>query len=271
MSIHTFAALVLQGYETGESSEVLRTFSGEFGRLSLMAKGLRGSRGRFAGLVQPLVEAELTISLRDGAAMGILREVSVLDAHEALRGDLDRLALAAVMADVAVSCCEEGQAAPELFGETCAGLRQLETAEAGVLETVAVHRLIRLLALAGYEPDLGEEVMRPWPAGVEKPRVFVLDLEGGVVRLAERQPAQSPSWPLRTAPGAREVMLPPTAVRALHDNRRSSGEDIGGLPPMKRGEAVQLIDGLVRLAEFHLGHELRSARFWRGIGVGRGG
>ncbi len=265
MSLHTFPALVLQGYETGETSEVLRTFSGEFGRLSVMAKGLHGARGRFAGLLQPLVEAELTVSLREGAAMATLREASMLNAHEALRGDLDRLALASMMADVGVSCCEEGQEAPEMFAELRAGLAQLETAEEGGLETAGAHRLIRLLALAGYEPDLGEDVARPWPRGVAKPTVFWLDVERGVVHLAGVQPPQAPEWPMRLPPGAKQVPIPPGAVRALHQNRQSTGEEVKALARLKRGEAIQLIEGLARLAEYHLGHELRSARFWRGI------
>jgi hypothetical protein len=265
MGIHIFPALVLQGYETGETSEVLRTFSGEFGRLSVMAKGLRGPRGRFAGLLQPLVEAELTISLRDGASMGTLREASLVNAHDALRGDLDRLALGAVIADVAVSCCEEGQPAEELFEETRAALEQLEAGKKEELTTGAAHRLIRILALGGYEPDLGEDVTRPWPRDAAKPRMFWLDVERGVVHLSGPQPTGDVRWPLRLAPGVTQVPLPPSGVRALHANRRTAGGGVAALPAMRGEEAIQLIEALVRLSEYHLGHELRSVRFWRGV------
>ena len=152
-----------------------------------------------------------------------------------------------------------------MFAELSTALSQLETAEAGGLETAGAHRLIRLLALAGYEPDLGEDVARPWPRGVVKPTVFWLDVELGVVHLSGVQPPQAPEWPMRLSPATKQVPIPPTAVRALHQNRKSSGDEVNALARLKRGEAIQLIEALVRLAEYHLGHELRSARFWRGI------
>ena len=264
MSLHTEPAIVLQLYETGDTSQVVRVLTPGHGRLSLMAKGMRRKNSRLAGVLQPLAGVEVVFSLREGAEMGTLREAAPCDDRHGLRGDLERLALASLLAEAAAESVEPGQPAPHAHALLEAALAALEPGVAPSGATMASHYLLRLLTLAGFEPTIDASLLGPWE-GAEKPRVFWLDVAEGRVHVQGAQPREAPLWPVSVPAQARQVPLPPPAVRAIHVNQRTGDEDLPRLPPLPHGEATQLLDALARFTEHHLEKPLRAAKFWRGL------
>ncbi|MBI5154944.1 DNA repair protein RecO [Candidatus Poribacteria bacterium] len=264
MPLYKFPAVILQSYETGNTSEVVRTFSGEFGRLTLMCKGLRRPRSRLAPVLHPLATAELTIHAREGAEMGGLRDAAPLRPREGIRGDLGRLALGCLLAEIAAESCETGHPSPAAFETLEAGLDALSTPGAQPPATLALHHLIRLVTVAGYEPTIDPELLEPW-AGREKPEVFWLHIEDGRIHARGRQPDAPPVWPSFPAPNAAEMPLPPPCVRALYSNVQCELEQLPLLPPLEESHAIQFIEALTRLARWHLNREIQSARFWRSL------
>ncbi|MDK2973539.1 MAG: repair protein RecO [Candidatus Sumerlaeota bacterium] len=265
MTIHTFRALILQSYETGNTSEAVRTFSGRFGRLAVMARGARDPKRRLGGVLQPLCTVELTVTLRDGADMATLRDAALVDDHATLKHDLERLALAFLLAEIAAESCDETQASEEMFAVLEAALGALDPRASQPAPTAALHHLLRLLALAGYEPSIDPALLRPWPRGTPKPVMYWLDAAEGRLHADSPQPVAPPPWPLPFHHEARQVPVPPQALRALHDNQHTETENITALPALESAHANQFIAALVRLARWHLGHSVRSVRFWRDI------
>ncbi len=265
MTLRSIRAVVLQGYETGDTSEVIRVFSAECGRLSVMAKGIRAAKSRLRGIMQPLATVDLNVYLRDDSGMGTLRDGATVRERMEIRDDLERLALASMLAEIAAESCEEAQESRDLFAVLEAGLDALDPGAPQSPNTAALHHLLRLIAVAGYEPDIDAGLLGAWPANVPRPRVFALSLADGRIHADVHQPATGPEWPLFAADGAREVLLPPECVRALYENRHTESDALGGLPNLPAEKAVQFIDALVRLVQWHTGHGIRSARFWRSV------
>lgn len=266
MPLHTVRAIILRGYETGDTSEALHTFSAEFGRLSVMARGLHSPKSKWAGVLQPLASVELGLALREGAEMATLREAATIDDRGAIRADLRRLALAALLAEVAAESADVAQPAPELFATLDHHLAALAPESPREPEAATALGLLALLAAGGYELALDDTLQRPWPRGVAKPRVFWLELAAGLVRHRADMDPPRVSWPWAMAPAAPDWPLPPEAVRAIHAFSRAAGEDEVAMPALDVVASSQLIEGLVRLAEYHLGVRLRAARFWRSMG-----
>lgn len=263
--LHKVRAIVLQRYETGDTSGVVRAFCAERGRLSLMAKGLRAPKSRLAGVLQPLATAELTFHLHDGAEMGTLRDAAAIDERAALHDDLERLALGSLLAEVAAESCEHAQESAEMFDALERGLDALLPTASRPAPTTAMHFLLRIVGIAGYEPSIDETLLAPWPADRAKPAMFWLNVEEGRVHADFPQPSGEPRWPMLVADNAREIPLPPECVRAVYVNAQTPTNRLDQLPAVPSDAANQLVDGLVRLAQWHMGHAVRSARFWRSI------
>lgn len=264
MAIERFSAIVMQAYETGETSEVLHVFCGAFGRLSVMAKGLRNPKNRLRGLLQPLASVELTVFLKESAEMATLKEAAPVRDRDVLRGDLERLSLGSLLVEIAASCCESHQQSLEMFAVVEAGLDVLDLARsAQPPSTAALHHLLRILAIAGYEPTIDPALLRSWTGGI-KPLMFWLDIGEGRVHANRPQPVEI-AWPLLPDSRDAQFPLPPEAVRALYENQRADIEDFGALPSLEAAHARQFIEGLVRLIQWHLDRPIRSARFWRSM------
>ncbi len=256
---------MLQGYETGDTSEVIRVFCGEYGRLSLMAKGIRSAKSRLRGIMQPLATVDLSVYLRDDAEMGTLRDGSVIAERAEIRDDLERLALASLLTEAAAECCEQAQESHDMFAVLQAGLDSLHPESPQTPNTAALHHMLRIVATAGYEPNIDPNLLEGWPSNKPKPVVFSLSLNDGRIHADIHQPETEPDWPLLSVEGVREALLPPECVRALYDNQHTETRELNQLPNLASGKAVQFVDCLVQLVQWHVGHGLRSARFWRSI------
>ncbi|MEQ8818866.1 MAG: DNA repair protein RecO [Sumerlaeia bacterium] len=258
-----FRALVLGSHAFSESSEMVKLLTAEYGRITLVAKGLKRPKSRHAGILQPLATVEVSGFLRDESAETVLlKEAVFLEERASLRRDLKRLALGALVAETASASCEIGQESPELMAVAEETLAALETCSGEDVQTAAALGLLKTLAWAGYEPFLDEALLRP-VGGAEKPRAFWMDLSEGRVHLEGRQPAGPIDWPHFPPEKARQMPLPPEAVRFLYDSHR--GMVRSELASLGAAHGAQLIDALARLAAMHLETPLHSHRFWRGM------
>lgn len=257
MPLAVFPALVLKSYETGNTSEVVHVLSAEHGRLSVFARGLRRPKSRFGALFQPLSLLELTVSMQDHGETANLRDAGLLADHGAIVGDFERFSLALLLAEAASVSCHAAQPAPEIFAALLQALAELDPASGRTAPLAAVRGLAHLLDAAGYQPQIDPELLRPWTG--PKPRLFWIDVTTALVHGEGVQPTDPPGWPLRVPADARHFPIPPTAVRFLYELER------GGEATLPEPQALQLIEGLVRLCEYSHETQLRAAAFWREV------
>lgn len=261
MALHQFQALVLKGYETGNSSEVIHLLTPHAGRLSLYVRGLNRRNSRTAPLMQPLSLLEVTAHGGEDAEMLTLREASLLADHAAITTDFERLALALLLADAASSSCAPGQPAPEVFETVLGGLALLHPASGLDAPGAACRALLNLLFVSGYELQIDPPLLAPWPADRPRPVCFWVNLESATIHARRAQPASAPRWPVETGrQGGADVPVPPSAVRLLFELQRE-----GAPPRLPDAEAHQFIDALVRVIEVHQEVALPSADFWRRV------
>jgi len=253
-------AVVLKSHDTGNTSEVVHVLTGELGRISVYARGLKDPRSRHAGVLQPLSEVELSLHLKDGADLGTLRDATLIDAHPAIASDLERLALGLLLAEAASTAGEPGHPCEDAYEALRQGLARIEPASGLPPLDSTCAALADLLHAMGYGPQLDATATRPWPAGEPRPTCFWLRPETATIHLANRQPTAAPDWPITRPRATTDFPIPPSAVRFLHN--LAQGDTV---PRLTAPEAMQLIEALVRIAELHHDAPLRANRFWREI------
>ena len=107
-------AVVLRLHKLGESDRIVTMLAADGRQIRAVAKGSRKGTSRLAGRLQPYVVADLLLAI--GPLPGRrLRGRDRVDAHEALRTDLDRSAAAGAVAELAERLSTEGRRrAPDL-------------------------------------------------------------------------------------------------------------------------------------------------------------
>ena len=116
--------IVLRSYPFGEADRVVVLLSPNRGKLRTVAKGVRKTKSRFGGRLEPFTHVDLV--LYEGRNLDTITQVSIIEAFAHLRTDLDRVVAAGTMLEVADLVAQEGEPTHRLFLLLQRGLRVLD-------------------------------------------------------------------------------------------------------------------------------------------------
>ncbi len=124
MAIVHHQGIVLRSYPFGEADRVVVLLSANRGKLRTVAKGVRKTKSRFGGRLEPFTHVDLV--LYEGRNLDTITQVSVIEAFPRLRADLDKVVAAGTMVELADAVSQEAEASVRLFLLLQRGLRALE-------------------------------------------------------------------------------------------------------------------------------------------------
>ena len=148
--VYATPAIVLRQRKLGEADKIVTLYCSHLGKVDAIAKGVRRTKSRLAGHLEPLTLGAYLIA--EGRDLDIVTQAETVDAFPGLRDDLERLSrglYCAELVDRLTPDRSEGNPLFRLLQETLG----LLSAEA---ETdLAVRRFeARLLDQLGYRPNL---------------------------------------------------------------------------------------------------------------------
>lgn len=120
--------IVLRGYPFGEADRVVVILSPNRGKLRTVAKGVRKTKSRFGGRLEPFTHVDLV--LYEGRNLYTITQASVIEAFPKLRSDLDRVLAAGSMVEVIDAVAQEDESSLRAFLLLQRGLRILEAGPA---------------------------------------------------------------------------------------------------------------------------------------------
>ncbi|MGH8874557.1 MAG: DNA repair protein RecO [Acidimicrobiia bacterium] len=150
MALRHDQGIVLRGFPFGEADRVVVVLSPNRGKLRTVAKGVRKTKSRFGGRLEPFTHVDLVVY--EGRNLDTITQVSVIEAFPRLRADLDRVMAAGVMAETADAVAQEQEPSPRLFLLLQRGLRALEAGGSGPDLVTAF--LLKFAEVVGVAPAL---------------------------------------------------------------------------------------------------------------------
>jgi DNA repair protein RecO (recombination protein O) len=151
-------AVVLRSMRYGEADRILHLYTPARGRVSAIAKGVRRTRSRFGGRLEPFFR--LHIELHEGRSeLLTVTGAETIDGHARLRGDARALDSAARACDAVGRLFETSEPHPGVFNLLCRQLGLLDAqaggaAEPGRMRASALAFRLKLLLVAGLAPQL---------------------------------------------------------------------------------------------------------------------
>jgi DNA repair protein RecO (recombination protein O) len=233
MGLRHDQGIVLRSFPFGEADRVVVLLSPNHGKVRAVAKGIRKTKSRFGGRLEPFTQVDLV--LYEGRNLDTITQVSVIEAFPRLRADLERVLAAGAMVEAVDAVVQEREPSLRPFLLLQRGLRALEVGPRH--PDVVTAFLLKMAEAVGVGPALGHCAGCGTTAGLTR---FAF-AAGGV--LCER---------CRT-PGA--VVLRDGLTDYL---ARLASAEIGDLPdsePSLSGDALGLTR---RFLEFHLDRKLAA-------------
>jgi DNA repair protein RecO (recombination protein O) len=243
MQFQRTPAVCLHKVDFSETSQVLRFFTPESGKINCIAKGSKRKKSAFLAPFELLSQYDLIRIEKRPGTLDILTKAERVRSFTKLRADYPRYVAACYAAEFVDEFAPEGQPIEGLYEQLVVALERLE---AGVAPADAVFSFeAQSFRALGYLPRVRECGVCRKP--VSRPDLYFSVRDGGALD-PECRPREERWFPVR----------------------RSSLESIarfadGDMPreTMKRplvAEIRQILDACVR---FHLERELKSAKFLR--------
>jgi DNA repair protein RecO (recombination protein O) len=147
-------AVVLRSIRYGEADRILHLYTPRRGRVGAIAKGVRRSRSRFGGRLEPFFRLNLVLHEGRGDLLTVTGAETVA-AHPRLREDARALDSAARACDAVARLFETADPHPEVFNLLCNELALLEADRGNATRANQLAFRLKLLLAAGLAPALG--------------------------------------------------------------------------------------------------------------------
>jgi DNA repair protein RecO (recombination protein O) len=108
-------AIMLRTVQYGDYDSIVTFLALEYGKVSLMAKGARKSRKRFAGVLELFSVLNVTWNQGRGRGLPILQEATVICPFEQLRTNIVRTAYASYWCELVYQWMQQGQKLPAVY------------------------------------------------------------------------------------------------------------------------------------------------------------
>jgi len=152
MSLSKGNGIVLSSTVVGEADVMSRVMTREFGKITIIFKGIKKTRSRPLSATEPGSFIALDFYRREGADSGTAREFSTQRFHHQLRKDYNRIIFLSFMLEVVDRTSGFDDQDINLFNLLSSGIVALEETEFPL--HLLTFFLIHLLRLHGILPDL---------------------------------------------------------------------------------------------------------------------
>ena len=146
-------AVVLRSMRYGEADRILHVYTPMRGTISAIAKGVRRSKSRFGGRLEPFFR--LNLELHEGRSdLMTVTGAETVSAYAVLRADEQALGSAARACDSLGRVFDSGEPHPEVFNLLCSALTLLDEHPEKATDAFQVAFRLKLLLAAGFAPQL---------------------------------------------------------------------------------------------------------------------
>jgi DNA repair protein RecO (recombination protein O) len=150
-------AVVLRSIRFGEADRVLHLYTLDRGRVGAVAKGIRRTKSRFGGRLEPLSHVELLLHQGSGELQTVTG-VDLIRPHDAARADPYRLNAGLIGAEAMLRLFSEQEGNPRAFEALTKFLDLLDGVPTlparPALDPLVLSFQLKLLWVAGYLPHL---------------------------------------------------------------------------------------------------------------------
>lgn len=143
------AAIVLRTYRLGESDRIVVFLTENHGKVRAVAKGIRKTRSRFGGRLEPL--SYVNVQFHRGTNLDVVSQVETIDTSTSLYGDLDVMTEASAVLEAVDRLVPDLEPVPQTF-RMLVGVRRTLIEKPSPLVVPAF--LWKLLAAEGVRPEL---------------------------------------------------------------------------------------------------------------------
>ena len=155
MAINKTPAIILYSRRQGETSKILTMLTEHFGKQEIIAKGSRGIKSKYLGVLEPYNYISIVFYRKDTRNFQYLSQADGIERFPSLHQELGKLTLAAIPCEIIHRSERTGHKNPQLFHLLLETLRALDEATSG-LKNILRFFYLHFLKISGFQPVLSK-------------------------------------------------------------------------------------------------------------------
>lgn len=168
--------IVLRKLRYGEADSILHVYTRNFGRIGAIAKGVRRSKSRFGGRLEPFFRLDMVLHEGRGD-LATITSVDTLDGYMDLRSRADSIDAAAKVGDFVLRVFDDRERNEPAYNLIANMLALLDADPRAARPEVSLAFRAKMLLASGFSPELGSCVH----CGTKEDLVAFSPSSGGVV------------------------------------------------------------------------------------------
>jgi DNA repair protein RecO (recombination protein O) len=183
MATYKTKGIIIKRRDLGEADRILTIFTNEYGKISVVAKGVRKTLSKLGGHLELFYKVDLILA--EGKSMDLVTSVTIVDDYNNIRGDLNKITACHHIAEIVDRLLGDSQDNFEVFSLICDTLKKIN--HDNVLnELVLRYFELHLLTILGHRPEV-EKCVRSGNNLSSEKNFFCYNL-GGVVHCEHLKP-----------------------------------------------------------------------------------
>jgi DNA repair protein RecO (recombination protein O) len=142
-------AIVLKTIKLGEADRIVTLYTRANGKVRAVAKGIRKTKSRFGGRLEPFTRTDLLIYR--GRNLDTITSADIIRSFDGIRSDYERYTRACAMVELVDKITPERERASSVYALLLSGL---DAVESGHFDTAVPAFTVKLLSITGYHPQL---------------------------------------------------------------------------------------------------------------------
>ena len=203
MNIFKTYAIVLKSENWRETSKILTLFSQRFGKIRVIAKGVRNPKSKLVGNLEPFSQVNIVFYKKENTDLHLLSQVDLLQPLPKIQNDLKRFAYASAVTELLDKLTEPEEVHPGLFSLTWETLQNIEAASIAKLDNYLWSYVLKLASNLGYCPKLSACISCNKTEALATEHLFFSAEKGGMIC---KNCVQEGSYYLRLSKKSWEIM-----------------------------------------------------------------
>ena len=146
-------AIVLNKRNFGDTSLICSLYTGEQGKISIIAKGARSKKNPHSAILQPLNYIDLVYYYKNKRNIQTLKEASLIKNHTNLHSSYENFLYALTIVDILNSINLENNPCDIIFRLVLQSVKKITKSQINDLIIYYVFFQIKLLIYLGYQPN----------------------------------------------------------------------------------------------------------------------
>jgi len=155
-SLYKAQGIVLKSVKLGEADKIITFFTDSYGKTSAIAKGLRRTKSKFGGRLEPFTHVDLLLC--KGKNLDIITQTEIIGSFPEIRKDLNKITYGLAVLDLVDKISVDDEKDKKVFEFLLSSLRTLSKIATNI-DLFLVAFDLKLLSLFGFMPVLNRCVV----------------------------------------------------------------------------------------------------------------